>query len=604
LTLAAGLALAGFAGDGETPDAPVGQPTPAEREFELGLAELRSDGVLGPQTAEWAGASPTTLRKIVEAVGRPLGSAAERFAERLAARPDKIGRDFAIDILARLPPRRGAQLLSAPLVANDPLAANVASRALDALAFVPDPIAIDAIALHLRAPEPATAANASRAAASLGSQLLAEARVAEAIAAYDAFCAADPGAEDLVLAAAIAIGVYADVPDPERAIALLRDDEHLRYGVFSAVAADRAAAHAMIEFFAGDSAAARNRLAVAGDALRATPPNLIRPATTRVRIGLDLAIVALCGESRDVSTARQAIRAAIAAAPHDDDFFMFDAALFGPAGPRSWLERLRRTGRSAARRDFYAVLSEELDAVAANYSNDDEQPARTWLPIWRAHALLDDGRLDEVLALTTALESELATATAWNDRWMRAEAELLAGIATHLRGDPAAALQSLTSALRRVTELAGEEIDYIAEEYRDVAPAPGAPPLRGSLRSVEARAARACAEACLAAGRDREALAHAAVAADADPFSDSAIALELALLVRAQREPERAARALESFPREAGALLELSRLAFALGRDEEGEALFRQHLAWNALTDERRAAEARRRDLDRTLRPE
>lgn len=567
------------------------------------LSALEADADPTPELLELAGASPIRLRAVVEAARRPLGSAAEAFVARLEARPDSAAAILGLEFAARLANPDANRLLAARLLDPDPLRAAGAGRALAALAPIAALESCEAIARHLRSPIGEVAAAARAAGSSLVRELLAEARTDDALAVLDRFLAEDPGRLEFEASRAFARGVYAGDPEGARADLAAIALPGTGPGALGAARAELELAAAAVAFFAGEESGAIAALAAARARLGEIPERKNSLALTAGRIDFVVAVAALAAARPDEAAAREAMRRAIEDRPHDDGVYLGDNSLFGPAGARAWLEHLRRNGRPEVRRTFYRLLRDALSAAEPPAAADDEIPARSWAPVWQAYALLDDGRLDEVVAEVAALVPRLERATAWTDRWMVAELDLARAIAEHLGGDSAAALARIATIDRRVAELAGAEVEQLAFESREIVPSPGAPPLRDSLRDLRMRVERLAAEASFVANRPADALRRARLAVAADPFDDATTALELAAAARADESLARAQRAYHTLPRAAGALLDLARLAFALGKPSEGEELFERHLRWNALTDERRALELARRGRDPSLAP-
>lgn len=576
-------------------------PKTQEKRLETLVEALERDA---PQAAELevlAADPPLLLRAALEIARRPLGRAAEVWIEQLERRPDVAGASLAIEWTARLAPDVANLRLARMLLDPDPLVAARAPRALTVLAEIVAFESLDAILAHLRSENPEARTAARTAGNALVSQLLAEARIDEALTVHDGLCAVDPRHAEFELSRAMTRGVYAALPDAARAALLEETRDAPQEGSLAAARSERELALAAISFFRGDEAGAEAELGRARFRLGPIPQRPSAVALTAGRIDFAWAVAALARSSPDPSAARVAIRRAIEHRPHDDGVYLGDGSLFGPCGARAWLERLRRTDRPEIRHEFYRILLEELEAAEPPVAADDEIPARSWVPVWTIYACIDDGDFDGALALAKRIAARLERATAWSDRWMLAEIELARAIALHLAGDSKAALDELPTVLRRIDELAGAEVDQLAFEAREIVPSPGSPPLRDSLRDARMRAERVSAEASWVVGQVADARKHAKAALVADPFDDACVALELAVAVTSGDDRDRGERAFATLPRAAGALLDLSRLAFALGRTDEGEELFERHVKWNALTPAREAVERARRGRDPSL---
>lgn len=578
-----------------------GRP-PAEKRLETLVEALERDAPPSDELEVLAADSPLLLRAALEIAFRPLGRAAEQWIEQLERRPDVAGKSLAIEWTARLAPDVANRRLVHILLDSDPLAAARAPRALTALSEIAAIESLDAILAHVRSENPEARTAARAAGNALVSQLLAEARIDEALTVSDGLCAADPRHAEFELSRAMTRGVYASLPDAARAALTEVTRDAPREGSLAAARSERELALAAISFFGGDESRAETELERARFRLGPIPQRPSAVALTAGRIDFAWAVTALAGATPDPAAARAAIRRAIEHRPHDDGVYLGDGSLFGPCGARAWLERLRRTDRPEVRHEFYRILLEELEAAEPPVAADDEIPARSWVPVWTIYARIDDGDLEEGLAIAKRTAARLERATAWSDRWMLAEIELARAIALHLSGDSRRALDELPTVLRRIDELAGAEVDQLAFDAREIVPTPGSPPLRDSLRDARMRAERVSAEASWALGQVADARKHAKAALAADPFDDACVALELAAAVASGDDRDRGERAFATLPRAAGTLLDLSRLAFALGRAEAGEELFERHVSWNALTPAREAVERARRGRDPSLR--
>lgn len=567
------------------------------------LLELETDAPTGTAIVKLIDEGPMRLRAVVEAARRPLGRSALTLIDGLRSRPDSASRELSIEFTARLPNEEANRRLAATLDSFDPLDSPRVVRALKALAPIASFESVDAIARHLRSPSRECRTAARAAGSALARELLAEARLDDALAALDRFTEEDPGRLEFEISRAIARGVYAGDAAPARRDLLAVPVAASQSGALAADRVEIEIAAAAVAFFSGDEHGAFAELDLARSRLRDASDRKIASALTAGRAEFVVAVASLAATRPDEAAARAAIRRAIETRPHDDGVYLGDNSLYGPAGARAWLEHLRRSGRPEVRRAFYRLLREELAASEPPVAADDEIPARSWAPVWQVYALLDDGLTSEAIGIVSDTATRLEKATAWTDRWMVAELEFAHAIAEHLEGDSAAALTRIASIERRVVELAAAEVDQLAFESREIVPSPGSPPLRDSLRDLRARVERLAAEASFVAGRPADALRRARLAIAADPFDDAGVALELAAALRQGESEQRARRAFECLPRPAGALLDLSRLAFALGLATEGEELFARHVAWNALTEERRALELARKGRDPSLAP-
>ncbi len=588
----------------------------------FGPSGLVSDGPPGAAAValeEALTASAHRLRAITEACPRPLGAIGLDFARAAATRLDPTARRIATELAARVTPSDAEDWLLAGVSPWPPDAGAATpvpslplpvTDVLDALGRVGSEHSSHAIARFLAAKDPQVAYAAKSAALRITPRLLALGKSEEAALALRAFVTGDP--RDLVLREnlAVVLGVYLEQPDEGRAVLAAYPETDASRGPLSHDFAELEVARAMIDFFEGASEGERHaleRLTSARARVLAAPPAVEAAAETFVRVELCRAIVLLAQAQPDVEAAARAIALAVEHAPHENSRYRCDDALHGPAGPRAWLERLRRIGRPEIRRAFYHAMAKAAHAADPAASPDAEIPARSWSALFAASAALDDGDLDSAIENASELITRMQGSSAWYDRTMLGEAEYVKGMATLFRGDAKAASTLLESAFARIEELAREEVDSWAQDRieRNALVEAGAAPMRTSLASTEARMARSVVEAALAAKDRKTALRYAAAAVAADPFDDASVALELALATPAESNPrgtrERGMRALSTLPRSSGTLLDLARLAVALGDARDAQTLFERHVEWNALTPARKAIEEGRRARDPLL---
>lgn len=587
---------------------------PAEIAKRLMSAELAR-----PDAELFKNAPLDALRRILDASTRPFGEAGRQAAESILTRPDALAFRLGTEYIARLPPQDAATRLLE--LRSDPRS--------EALQWLPvfGPIAefdsAPTLLPMLGAHSAAERASARTAISTLRDHLLAEARAEDAATLLAAAVAEDSGASDLLRSLRVVSGVYlrqglAALPPPTPPLAAS--------GPLALETAEDDVVAAMIRFFVGFGAEAdtaeRAELPHALDTLDRAAARLSNvgvgarhTALTVMRVQMVRAIAEIAShpplapEADDPVLARAAelLRVGLQRTPRDPYYFVPDDAMYGAAGPFSWLDTLRRRGRPDVRHTFYRALTaaERAEHPAENESNDSSlDDPHSFAMLWHGYANLVDGRPERAIELSTQLGKRLERAALWRDQWLVGESLVLRGTAKMHAGDLKGARGDLEAAIRKLEELDLLERQSAFESKRELRAhaVPGVAEVDRTLASILSVANHTLAEVLSASGEAERARATIRLAVVLDPFSDAAVAFMLAL------DPDTknsllSQRFLVQAPRRADSLLDLARLAYARGDLESSRSLFATHLEWNALTQERRDLELERAKLDPFLEP-
>lgn len=546
---------------------------------------------------------PRALRSLVDAAPRPLPGESAIWIDELLRRHEP-GIDWvAIDALAKLEPSAAERrLLTAPL--DDPDRFDPRHR-LAALARVGSTEARLQIASALTKPD--IVDSARDALGQVLTRLLSSGAMPEAAALLAAAHAHAPADEELLLRWCLVSGVYeADAVPANRALA----EELARHGPGltpqdSRATAELLLARAVVQWFAGDRTGAEPDLQRAASRIGVPVPRARPAAITRSRILLVHAILRIADGRGDAADAL--LDTAVGSAPYERFASChFDEALDGVFGPLTVLDLIRRRLGPAIQLEFYDRLQLALrrgdgllgvpivDVTTAPSAEENEQ-VKSWTPWYQVQAMLLAGELDAAIAIATQVADRLQPSEVFDSRLLAAQARQQVGTARLLQLDADAAESALRQAIDRLEELDRTWLESDLKEARGRFPS-GAPPYRRPLARPISQAWADLAEAYrLRHGR------HTAEAVDAlqravaiDPWNDRAL-VDLGVVLAAGADRERAQRIYRSLPRTAELLLPLARLAAALEHRDEAEALFDQHLSWNALTAARRAIEIARR---------
>ncbi len=572
------------------------------------------------ETCAWAAAAPASdVRAVIEKTPRDLAAGAVAIVDALSRRPEPEFRALAADLAARLcPPAAEAALLAQ--LAAPPERIGDRRPAIEQLGRVAvSPAAWSALSALLAHGAPELRTAAADAIEEAHDRLLGLARTADVEALLATARAVAPDEAMLLFHAATDRGVYEN--DPAAGLRLV-DDWLARHDDAPDAAGSttpidvhsmRLARIVLLELadrHADAEIAARLALARCE-----RPPSRARDAAiATARLRCMLALFAL--RRGDEERARRECRAAIGVAPADRSVAMFDAAFDGSFGPYIVLDALRRRGESDLPARFFAMVEAVLaDAEAGTTLGLPRPPERvrgeserikSWAPLRRMLALEQRGALDDARDAARRITAALADADFFNNRWMLAEATCATGRIDLALGDLDAADAASDAAVRLFDELDTQWRDSDVEEMASRFP-PGTPPFPHPLGAERARALLVRSEVLRRRGNDEAARSSARLATRADPRSDAALIADAAFAVggagdagaAAASGRTRGARILAQTPPRADCLFGLARLAARLGDADRAIVLLGTHLAWNALTPERRTIERARIRADR-----
>ena len=572
---------------------------------------------LGPLVQYVDQAAPDALRWIVERAERPIHDPFLPIARTMHARPEPFVSALGAELLARFRAELAEPILL-EWIQSESGGAFALPAQLEALGRIAGPASADGLARHLADSNPEVAQAAGLAFQEVRSRLLALARPADELEFVRAGLRLAPGDLELHLKEALTLGVYLE--RPEAALHLLQEEfeRHLPgdWGQGEQALAELLLGQAVVLFFGGAPEAAAARLNDALLHLHDPPPHQKTAATLQARIRLVAGLFALADPKGGEPAARVHFQRALAEAPYRAETCSFDQAMLGVFGPLIVLDRLRRTGRVSLQLRFYEVLEQELwndePGVALGLPEPTEGPlpragsdeaavestqVKSWIPWWRMQALLDAGELEPARAIGLRVIRALRNTNLWDNRDLAAHCALLLGQAEAFEGNQELALDAYREALAVF-----EEIDQaFSREDLEARPGrfpPGAPPYRPPYRALRAQALVGQSEVLLCFnGQPAQIHELAQRAARLAPWYDRAL-LALSFAEVRAGDRDRARRLLESLPPEADLLADLSHLAAALDEPELSDLLFETHLAWNALTQQRKEiARAWRRRL-------